>query len=87
LSARAGIHTGEIGSDGDDVSLRRAAEVAALARPGEILVSRTVSDLVAGSEIAFAFRGRHRLTGISEPWPVFAVTGTPAALTRDGTSR
>ena len=61
--------------------------VAALARPGEILVSRTVSDLVAGSEIAFAFRGRHRLTGISEPWPVFAVTGTPAALTGDGTSR
>jgi class 3 adenylate cyclase len=54
--------------------------VAALAQPGEILVSRTVSDLVAGSEIGFAYRGRHRLTGISDPWPVFAVTGTSAAL-------
>ena len=59
-----------------DVCVCRAAEIAALARPGEILVSRTVSDLVAGSEIAFANRGRHQLTGISDPWPVFAVAST-----------
>ncbi len=78
LAPRFGIHTGEVELAGDDVtgiSVRRAAEVAALARQGEILVSRTVSDLVAGSEIAFAYRGSHQLTGISEPWPVFAVTG------------
>ena len=57
------------------VSVRRAAEIAVLARPGEILVSRTVSNLVAGSEIAFADRGRYRLTRTSDLWPVFAVTG------------
>ena len=38
-------------------------------------MSRTVSDLVAGSEIAFADRGRYQLAGISDPWPVFPVTG------------
>ena len=78
LAARFGIHAGEVelaGAEVTGVSVRRAAEIAALARPGEILVSRTVSDLVAGSEIAFADRGRHQLTGISDPWPVFAVTG------------
>ncbi len=36
----------------------------------------SVTDLVAGSEIAFADRGRHQLTGVSDPWPVFAVAGT-----------
>lgn len=79
LAARFGIHAGEVERAGADVTgdtVRRAGEVAALARPGEILVSRTVSDLVAGSEIAFAYHGRHQLTGISDPWPVFAVAGT-----------
>jgi len=79
LTARFGIGVGEVelaGAEVTGVSVRRAAEIAALARPGEILVSRTVSDLVAGSEIAFADRGRHQLTGISDPWPVFAVAGT-----------
>ena len=74
----AGIHAGEVeraGAEVTGVSVRRAAEIAVLARPGEILVSRIVSDLVAGSEIAFADRGRYQLTGISDPWPVFAVTG------------
>jgi len=78
LAARFGIHAGEVelaGAEVTGVSVCRAAEIAVLARPGEILVSRTVSDLVAGSEIAFADRGRHQLTGISDPWPVFAVTG------------
>ena len=59
LTARLGIHVGEVelaGAEVTGVSIRRAAEIAALARPGEILVSRTVSDLVAGSEIAFADR-------------------------------
>ncbi len=78
LAARSGIHAGEVelaGAEVTGVSVRRAAEIAVLARPGEILVSRTVSDLVAGSEIAFADRGRYQLTGISDLWPVFAVTG------------
>lgn len=78
LTARSGIHAGEVelaGAEVTGVSVRRAAEIAVLARPGEILVSRTVSDLVAGSEIAFADRGRYQLTGISDPWSVFAVTG------------
>ena len=78
LAARSGIHAGEVelvGAEVTGVSVRRAAEIAVLARPGEILVSRTVSHLVAGSEIAFADRGRYQLTGISDLWPVFAVTG------------
>jgi class 3 adenylate cyclase len=49
--------------------------VAALARPAEILVSRTVKDLVTGSGITFAERGSHRLDGAPEEWPLFAVTG------------
>jgi DNA-binding SARP family transcriptional activator/pimeloyl-ACP methyl ester carboxylesterase len=77
LTVRAGVHTGEVELFGDDVagvSVRLAAEVAALARPGEILVSRTVKDLVAGSGISFADRDR-QLAGTPEQWPLFAVTG------------
>ena len=54
--------------------------VAALARPAEILVSRTVKDLVAGSGITFAERGSHALNGPSDEWPLFAVTGFTAHL-------
>ena len=49
--------------------------VAALARPAEILVSRTVKDLVTGSGISFTERGSHHLNGEGEQWPLFAVTG------------
>ena len=49
--------------------------VAALARPAEILVSRMVKDLVAGSGIAFAERGSYALNGPPDEWPLFAVTG------------
>jgi class 3 adenylate cyclase len=49
------------------------AQVAAHARPGEILVSRTVRELVTGSGISFTERGRHELDGADEPWPLFAV--------------
>jgi len=49
--------------------------VAALARPTEILVSRTVKDLVAGSGITFAERGSHTLNGPADEWRLFAVTG------------
>ncbi len=57
------------------MSVHVAAQVAALAQPSEILVSRTVKDLVAGSGIAFADRGNHELSGISDLWPLFAVAG------------
>jgi hypothetical protein len=74
---RAGIHTGEVGLAGDDItgtSVLIADRVAALAQPAEILVSRTVKDLLAGSGIAFTSRGSHKLAGIGEQWPLFAVT-------------
>ena len=52
---------------------RTGARVAALAAPGEILVSGTVRDLVAGSDLAFAERGLHELKGVPGSWPLFAV--------------
>jgi class 3 adenylate cyclase len=56
-----------------------AARVASLADSGEVLVSRTVKDLVAGSGLSFADRGEHVLKGIPDTWQLFAVT--------DGTER
>jgi DNA-binding SARP family transcriptional activator/pimeloyl-ACP methyl ester carboxylesterase len=82
VQIRAGIHTGEIDLLGEDIagaSVRIADRVAALARPAEILVSRTVKDLVTGAGIAFAERGSHVLNGPSEEWPLFAVTGFTSA--------
>jgi class 3 adenylate cyclase len=51
------------------------ARVAALAGPGEILVSQTVKDLVAGSGVTFADRGTHALKGVPDEWRIYAVTG------------
>jgi DNA-binding SARP family transcriptional activator/pimeloyl-ACP methyl ester carboxylesterase len=82
IQIRAGIHTGEIDLLGDDIagaSVQIADRVAALARPAEILVSRTVKDLVTGAGITFAERGSHVLNGPSEEWPLFAVTGFMAS--------
>ena len=73
LSVRAGIHTGEIevaAGTAAGLPVRLAGELAALAQPGEILVSRTVTDLVAGSGIAFTDLGRPLASG----WPVSAVS-------------
>ena len=79
---RAGIHAGEVaGDDIAGISARIACGVAAVARPGEILVSRTVRDLVAGSDFAFAARGSHELARAPGEWSLFAVAGTPAAGT------
>jgi DNA-binding SARP family transcriptional activator/pimeloyl-ACP methyl ester carboxylesterase len=75
---RAGVHTGEVEMRGDEIaglSVDIANAITALARPGEILVSRTVTDLVVGSGISFAGRGVHELEGVPDPWPLFAVTG------------
>jgi len=71
-----GIHTGEIDLAGDKIagaSVDIATSVAALARPTEILVSRTVKDLLTGSGIAFTARGSHQLTSTAGRWPLFAV--------------
>jgi class 3 adenylate cyclase/pimeloyl-ACP methyl ester carboxylesterase len=78
IEVRAGIHTGEMEIRGDDVAgmaVHIGARVAALAGPGEVLVSSTVPPLVAGSGIEFAERGEHDLKGVPGSWKLFAVSG------------
>ena len=75
---RAGLHCGECELRGDDVggiAVHTGARIAALAGAGEVLVSSTVRDLVAGSGLRFAERGRHELKGIPGSWEVLAVQG------------
>jgi pimeloyl-ACP methyl ester carboxylesterase len=77
LEIRAGLHTGECELLGDDISgisVNVAARVAAIAQANEVLVSRTVKDLVAGSGIEFQPRGKHRLKGVPGSWNLYAVT-------------
>jgi len=67
LKIRAGLHTGEIEprqSDVTGLAVHVAARLLTVAQPGEVLVTRTVADLVAGADIRFAERGRHVLKGI-----------------------
>jgi len=76
LEVRTGLHTGECELLGDDVggiAVHIAARVTALAGSGEVLVSRTVKDLVAGSGITFTDRGTHALKGVPETWQLFGV--------------
>jgi class 3 adenylate cyclase len=78
IEVRAGLHTGECEIRGDGLgglAVHIAARVAALARPGEVLVSGTVRDLVVGSGIEFAERGDHELRGVPGSWKLFAVAG------------
>jgi class 3 adenylate cyclase len=78
FDVRVGVHTGEIEVRGDDIAgmaVHIAARVSALAGPGEVLVSRTVTDLVAGSEIRFVDRGEHDLKGVPGTRQLFAVEG------------
>jgi len=77
LQIRAGLHTGECELRGDDVggiAVHIASRIVALAGAGEVMVSRTVKDLVAGSGVAFEDRGMHTLKGVSDEWTLFAVT-------------
>jgi hypothetical protein len=79
LAVRAGIHTGELQRDGLDVTglaVHIGARVMAAAGAGEVLVSRTVKDLIAGSGLAFRSRGEHQLKGLSGNWELFAVRQT-----------
>jgi class 3 adenylate cyclase len=76
IEVRTGLHTGEIELRGDDVAgiaVHLAQRVSALAQPSEVLVSRTVTDLVAGSGIEFEDRGEHELKGVPGTWRLFAV--------------
>jgi class 3 adenylate cyclase len=78
LSIRAGLHTGEVELMEDKVggiAVHTGARVCAHAAPDEILVSRTVTDLVAGSGIEFEDRGEHQLKGVPGNWRLFAVKG------------
>jgi class 3 adenylate cyclase len=74
LEVRCGLHTGEcelVGEDLAGIAVHIGARVAALAAPGEVLVSQTVRDLVAGSGLAFAERGMHTLKGVPSEWRLF----------------
>ena len=74
LEVRAGIHTGEVELRGNDIAglgVNIAARIEALAQPGEVLVSRTVTDLVTGSGLEFDDRGEFDLKGVPGRWRVF----------------
>jgi class 3 adenylate cyclase len=76
IELRAGVHTGECEQRGDDlggIAVHIGARVAALAQPSEVLVSRTVTDLVAGSGLRFEPRGEHELKGVPDRWQLYAV--------------
>ena len=77
LEVRCGLHTGEcerVGSDLAGIAVHIGARVAALAGSGEVLVSQTVRDLVAGSGLAFEDRGTHVLKGVPNEWHLFRAT-------------
>ncbi len=78
IEIRAGLHTGEIerlGADVGGIAVHIAARAMATCGPGEVLVSSTVKDLVAGSGIEFEDRGTHTLKGVPAEWHLFAVRG------------
>jgi len=77
LEVRAGLHTGEVELSGDAVrgiAVHTGARVAGFAEPGEVLVSQTVKDLVAGSGIEFEERGTRELKGIPGEWRLYAAS-------------
>jgi class 3 adenylate cyclase len=74
LDVRCGIHTGEIERKGEDIggiAVHIAARIAAMAEGGQVLVSRTVRDLVAGSHLIFEEQGTYTLKGLGESMPLF----------------
>jgi class 3 adenylate cyclase len=76
LDVRIGIHVGDVDHRGDDISglaVNIAARIMHLGAPGEILVSRTVTDLLSGSTITLTDRGEHELKGVPGTWQLFAV--------------
>jgi class 3 adenylate cyclase len=78
VQIRAGLHTGEVELRGDDVggiAVHIAARIMATAGAGEIVVSRTVRDLIAGSDLTLEDRGSRRLKGVEGDWQLFGVVG------------
>jgi class 3 adenylate cyclase len=78
VEIRSGCHTGEIelGEEGvRGIAVHIGARVASLAGPGEVLVSNTVKDLVAGSGLTFEDRGEHELKGVPDRWHLYRVVG------------
>jgi class 3 adenylate cyclase len=76
IEVRAGLHAGEVELIGEDVggiAVHVAARIAALAGPRQVLASRTVRDLAAGSAVEFEPFGRHALKGVREEWDVYSV--------------
>ena len=76
LDLRAGLHTGEcevMGPKLSGIAVHVGARVAALAAPGEVLVSSTVKDLVAGSGLRFRELGAHQLKGVPGEWHIYSV--------------
>lgn len=83
LDIRAGVHTGEIeimrqGIGG--IAVHIGARIASLAQPGEVVVSRTVRDLVVGSGLEFVARGEHQLKGVPGTWDLFAAVANDGRL-------
>jgi class 3 adenylate cyclase len=90
IEVRAGLHTGEVELIGEDVGgigVHLAARISALAGPGEVLASRTVRDLAAGSGVDFEPHGRHALKGVPDEWEIYSVAETPPSATAPGTAR
>jgi pimeloyl-ACP methyl ester carboxylesterase len=86
---RVGIHAGECEAVGEDlggITVHIGAQICALAEPSEVLVSRTVCDLVAGSGIEFRDRGEHDLEGIPGQWQLYAAAGDQPADARPADS-
>jgi class 3 adenylate cyclase len=78
LAIRAGVHTGEcerVDGKFGGIAVHTGARVAAKADSGEVLVSQTVKDLVAGSGIEFDDRGAHELKGVPGEWRLYSVAG------------
>ena len=74
---RAGLHTGEIeirGRDIGGIAVHAAARVMAQSQPNEVLVSRVITDLVAGAGLKFSERGSHELKGLPGRWDLFAAS-------------
>jgi class 3 adenylate cyclase len=79
LEIRAGVHTGEVEVVGDDVrgiAVHTGARIASLAGPGEVLVSRTLVDLTAGSGLVFEPAGAHELKGVPGSWDLYRVAAS-----------
>ena len=77
LPLRAGLHTGEIEIRGEDIggiTVHAAARVMSQSQPSEVLVSRVVTDLVAGAGLKFSERGSHELKGLPGRWDLFAAS-------------